>query len=84
MIKIIIHGISLNNIIAAVVSTVKPATGETVNVGAIVGGVLGGLALIGIIVIIIIIIVGINTRKQRSVDLGSTKRYSSYTVSHSF
>ena len=52
-------------------STANPATGETVNIGAIIGGVLGGLALI---VIVIIIIVGITMRKQGSADLGNTKR----------
>ena len=67
-------------------STANPATGETVNVGAIIGGVLGGgLALIfSIIVFIIIVGVIIGKRKQERVDLqdaGSTKRYSSYTVS---
>ena len=55
-------------------STANPATGETVNIGAIIGGVLGGLALIVIIVIVIIIIVGITMRKQGSADLGNTKR----------
>ena len=56
-------------------SAAKPTTGESVNVGAIVGGVLGGLALIGIIVFIIIIVgVIIGKRKQGSIDLGNTKR----------
>ena len=52
------------------------------NVGAIVGGVLGGvLALISVIVFIIIVGVIVGKRKQRSVDLGNTKRYSFYIVS---
>jgi hypothetical protein len=63
------------------VSTAKPATGTTVNIGAIVGGVLGGgLALIGIIVAVIIVGV-IWRRKRGSADFhgdGSTKRCSSY------
>jgi hypothetical protein len=63
------------------VSTPKPATGATVNVGAIVGGVLGGLALIGIIVVVIIVGVIYCWRLRGSTDLhdvGGAKRY--YTI----
>ena len=62
-------------IIAAAVSTVKPATGETVNVGAIVGGVLGGLTLIIIIASALIVGIICLKRKRGSIDLH--KRYSS-------